>query len=327
MSEKGLVWSPVKAFIKCQIEKSESLLTIIAPFIQLNALTELLSVAQDLKDLNIITRWRAEDIISGVSDIEIYPYLKEKGIKLFYHERIHLKLYVFNSNSAFSSSANITNKGLGDTTTDYNVEIGALVEITDQDWLQIHRLLLESIQVTDTVYEVAKNYVNDNKRILPPLPKLIFVDPNAKPFSLKSLPKTESPAQLYDFYENNKSKSFDKEFIKRGIHDLILYKVNDGLTKEEFYKTLSNNFLNQDFIKAVIQFIKTKCEERKNERKNGVRFGEMTQWLQENCSDSPMPFRSEIKTDTRMLYNWLQHFKPEVSWSQPNHSQVIVWEF
>lgn len=324
MNEKGLVWSPVKDFLKSQIEQSDTLLTIIAPFIQLNALSDLLSVANDFNDLNIITRWREEDIISGVSDIEIYPYLKNKKINLFYHDKIHLKLYVFNSNSAFATSANITKKGLGDLV-NFNIEIGSLVAINENDWFQIQKLLQESIQVTDKIYEAAKIYINENKRTPPPLPKLILLDPHSKPYSLKSLPKTESPEHLYDFYENKKSKTLDKELIKNNIHDLVLYNINKGLSKDEFLKCLGDNFQNQEFIKAIVKFIKAKCEERKNERKNGVRFGEMAQWLQDNCSDSPMPFRIQIKTDTRMLYNWLQYFIPEITWTQPNHSQIIYW--
>lgn len=323
MSEKGLVWSPVKEFLNNQIEKSETLLTIIAPFIQLEALNDLLSVANNFKDLNIVTRWRAEDIISGVSDLEVYPYLKEKGINLFFHDKIHLKLYVFDSSSAFSSSANITKKGLGDTK-DFNIEIGSLVEINAKDWVQINKLLLESELVTDKIYESAKLYLKENKRTPPPLPKLVLVDPNAKLFSFKSLPKTENPETLYEYYANPNDIK-DKAFIKNCINDLTVYNIKEDLKKEEFFKCLGESFTAQPFIKATVSFIKTKCEERKNERKNGVRFGEMAQWLQDNCSDSPMPYRSEIKTDTRMLYNWLQYLCPNIIWHKYNHSQIIYW--
>jgi len=326
MSEKGLVWSPVKDFLKAQLSQSDTLLTIIAPFIQLDALKDLLSVANNYKDLNIVTRWRAEDIISGVSDIEIYPFLKENQINLFYHNNIHLKLYVFNSNSAFASSANITKKGLGDTKV-YNIEIGSLVDITLNDWYQIHKLLNESTLITNAIYETAKKYADDNKRIPPPLPKLVLEDPKAKDFSLKALPKTETPTGLYEFYKSTSRSEQNNENIKNAIHDLVIYKIDNGLSEQEFYTTLGNNFRNQAFTKAAVLFIKTKCEERKDERKNGVRFGEMAQWLQDNCSDSPMPYRAEIKIDTRMLYNWLQHFNPEITWSQPQHSQIITWTF
>lgn len=321
MNNKGLVWSPVKDFLKSQIESSETLLTIIAPFIQLGALKDLLSVAKDYKDLNIITRWRAEDLISGVSDIEIYPYLKDNNINLFYHDHIHLKLYVFDSDTAFSSSANITKKGLGDTN-HYNIEIGSLVDIAKEDWFQINKLLQEATQVTDAIYQEAKKYISENKRTPPPLPKLELVDPNAKPFSLKSLPKTESPDSLYEYYSAPNSIT-DKESIKNYIHDLVLYNLDENLSKDDFFNNMKHSFTEKQFIKAIVKFIKAKCEERKDERKNGVRFGEMTDWLQKKCSDSPMPYRSEIKTDVRMLYNWLQFNIPEITWSQPNRSQII----
>lgn len=41
--------------------------------------------------------------------------------------------------------------------------------------------------------------------------------------------------------------------------------------------------------------------------------------------DVPLPYRWEIKDNTRIFYNWLAHFFDEITWDRPNYSQVIYW--
>ena len=71
-----LIWSPL--FNKLS-EKDDTLIFLIAPFIQKDALDKVLNLFKH-DDLKIITRWNESDLLSGVSDINIYPYLKQKGM-------------------------------------------------------------------------------------------------------------------------------------------------------------------------------------------------------------------------------------------------------
>jgi len=52
---------------------------IVAPFIRKNALLSLLKNCENPNEISVITRWTGEDIVSGVSDLDVYPLLKEMG--------------------------------------------------------------------------------------------------------------------------------------------------------------------------------------------------------------------------------------------------------
>ena len=89
-------------------------LIIFCPFISLSGLKRLLGdyVFND-KIITIVTRWRNLDVISGVSDIRVYPFLKEKKISLYHNDYIHLKAFVKDRKECLLGSANITDAGLG----------------------------------------------------------------------------------------------------------------------------------------------------------------------------------------------------------------------
>src|SRR5437660_373850 len=58
---------------------------------------------------------------------------------------------------------------------------------------------------------------------------------------------------------------------------------------------------------------------------SSLRFGAVTDWIHQNCEDVPLPYRSEVKQQVRILYDWLAKFVPQVRWDRPNYSQVIYW--
>ena len=64
-------------------------LIIICPFISLSGIKTVFKPIGGLKNkkITVITRWRKLDVVSGVSDLRVYSFLKEKKIKLFHHDR------------------------------------------------------------------------------------------------------------------------------------------------------------------------------------------------------------------------------------------------
>ena len=87
-------WNPLYTIIKLRIKEMDNVILIICPFIQLDALKELLDSIPEHPNLKIITRWNAEDIASGVSDFNIFPYLSDKKIRLFVKITNLLKMLV-----------------------------------------------------------------------------------------------------------------------------------------------------------------------------------------------------------------------------------------
>lgn len=300
-----------------EIAKQNPLLQVFVPFIQLNALKSLVDTGVFNKDLKIVTRWTPNDLLAKVSDLSIYPYLKDKGIKLYLHNKIHLKLLIFESNKAFHTSGNITSSGLG-LSDDSNVEIGCFVDINHYDMQQVTNLIEESILVDGEMYKLACDYVKDNASKLPPLPKLDLAGQFRKEYSISDFPAVETPRQLYDLYKRPDIKAANNEMVRRCYHDFIKYSLPLGLPEEKFYNTLKENFLERKFIQEFLGVLKAQ---------KSMRFGAVTDWTHNKCTDVPLPYRSDIKKCISHLYEWLSFFVEEISWDIPGkHSQVIYWK-
>lgn len=267
----------------------------------------------DNSKLQVITSWTDSSLASGVSDPNVHAVLKEMDVPLYINDNIHLKLFIFEDEIAFHTSANITAKGLG-LGANRNVEIGCQLTLVRNDWLHINDLLDTSSRVTDEMYLKAQQYVDDNKNLCPPLPPLVLpASVGIHPYSRQSLPQCKSPEELWNFY----SGIACDDAPSACIHDLWVYKVTkEHKSKAEFFHQLGNNFRTQPFVKALVAYL----EERKS-----LSFGAVNSWITNSCSDRPTPSRWEVKPATNKLYNWLTCFYNEISWSKPNHSQVIFW--
>src|SRR5262249_22653616 len=149
--------------------------------------------------LKVVARWRPEDIWAGVSDLEVYPYLATYGIPLYVNHDIHLKLYVFESTAAFSTSGNLTLRGFG-----YgdqgDIEVGSFVQLSREDWSKIYEIINSSRQVDDDIYQRYKEYIASCPRIpdLPPPTSNLLGAP--KSYTIASLPAVETPAKLAEYY-------------------------------------------------------------------------------------------------------------------------------
>lgn len=128
-------------------------LIIICPFISLNGIKTVFNAVQDLKNKNIVvvSRWRKLDIISGVSDLRVYPFLKKKQIKLFHHDRIHLKILLKDKKYCFFGSANLTETGLG-IAKNANIELNDSCVINQKKYLDLKKIIKDSFLIDDQFY-------------------------------------------------------------------------------------------------------------------------------------------------------------------------------
>lgn len=311
----ALTWTPVYAALENQIRLGNDLALIIAPFIKLAALQKLHETQSPNTPLKIVCRWRAEDLLAGVSDIDLFPYLDGLGSQLYIHHEIHLKLYIFQSNLAFNTSGNLTLSGLG-YSPHSNIEVGSMVHLEVNDWNQIYQVINNSRRVDAGVYDRLKTFLGNQ----PPLQSLSVYPPEIfgerKLFTIASLPATETPLQFLGFCQNPGDPTVSPEALRQGIHDRDLYGVTPNQPTDTVQAHLGAAFRATPFVSAFVAHLKTE---------RSLHFGAVTAWIHQQCEDVPLPYRWEIKANTRILYNWLAHFFPEITWDRPNHSQVIYW--
>lgn len=311
-----LTWSPTIDCIRQTIASEGHLRLIVSPFIKLQALRALVRECKDTSQLQVVVRWQSSDLVNGVTDASIYPYLRDKGIPLFCHRSIHLKLFVYTRSLAFHTSGNVTSKGLGITQRS-NLEIGCLVTLKADDWKNLFGLLSLSEEIDDQMFQQAQQYIKENRHRRQSLPPLKLRPAKKKEFSTHSLPACESPQLLYKYYSNELGSVRDwLDESPEFIHDLLLYSIPPGLNEGQFYSTLEKNFKGNSFTRSVVKYLQCR---------GSASFGALTAWLANTCADSPRPYRRDLKTTTRHLYNWLAFFYAEISWKTPNYSMVLYW--
>jgi hypothetical protein len=309
-----LVWSPVFEILEEIIRSGDELILLVVPFVKLDALKRMLRMSSNGRRLKVIVRWKEDDLACGVSDIEVYPFLRDQEVSLYRNPRIHLKLYVFESNTAFNTSGNLTLSGLGYGESG-NVEIGNLVRLSNSDWRRIYQLLNESTQIDDGIYERLKREITSSTGVKRFTKEDLFEIPR-KQFTIQNLPASDSPEEFIDFYLSRGTVDNNPEFCRRCMQDVVTFDIPEDLSRDGLRDVLIAQIKANPFIRAFISAL----EERKT-----MRFGEVTAWIQEKCEDIPVPFRYEIKDAVRALYNWLRYAYDQVSWDRPSYSQILRW--
>jgi hypothetical protein len=316
MLVSSLFWQPIHAAINERAGNGDRLFWIVAPFIKIDAIKRLFDSTPLAQGLKLICRWRPGDLAAGVSDLEVFNYLKSKHCDLYVNQQIHMKLYVFESNIAISTSANLTLRGLGYVDSDVaNIEVGSNVALTAADWMNLYRVVRGSRLMTDELYAHYKEYVDSIplSPAAPPAPDLLGP---AKKFTLASLPATDSPEELAEFYFNASAAKHQTEAARRCFQDLATFEIPEGLSRADFSSILGDSFRRSPFVSDFIDYLRIE---------KSLRFGMVNAWIHEKCEDVPLPYRWEIKSSTHSFYNWLTHFVAEVTWDRPHHSQVIYW--
>lgn len=160
--------------------------------------------------------------------------------------------------------------------------------------------------------------ITKNKNRNEPFPKLTLPKDQAKEYSIYNFPITENPKELWKYYSNKNKSDYTPENIRKYIHDLLIYGMRkEGMAKEAFYDALELGFKSQPFVSTLAMMVK---------KSKSCRFGTVNDWIHRKCTDVPLPYRWELKDNTRILYNWLDFFYKEIEWSVPGaHSQVIYW--
>lgn len=278
------------------IANNDEQIFLYIPYIQTKILAKLVENLDN--KIIIITTWEPNDLLSGSSELELYPFCKEKKITLYINNKIHLKVYSVDLKSAIIASGNISHNGL---MPDGNYECGVLVnKLLSMDRLYFEKIRKESILVNEPFYKSILQWYNNQAKIIPKEAKLedVITHPVKRNFLISALPMTKNIYDLIDGYEKINSgvePSTDSETIACIFHDLANYNIDLGLTEEDFLKKLKIQFFSHPFIKKIDEFIAPEAY-----------FGRIKEWVQVNCVDVPIPSRRELTENVQVLYDWFE---------------------
>lgn len=298
--------------VLCANSQHEVLL--VAPFVKVKALQQVIQRVDPSVKVICVTRWRPDEIAAGVSDLEVWPFLRDRpNSTLHLRADLHAKYYR-SDGDCLIGSANLTATALG-WTSQPNFELLVSLKADDASLCGFENgLMAGAVPVDEAIYR----HMQDVVRLIP-APKPIHM-PNpiqigdigkATPISLVAwLPSLRVPEQLFEVYrgilENVTTAS--REAAQA---DLAILMPPSDLEKEAFNAYIGAMLLQMPIVQKVDDFAKTP-----------QRFGAVSALLRTlPCAAMP-GFDSDRAWQT--LMRWLIHFigkRYEIT--QPNYSEIF----
>lgn len=272
----------------------EQTVFLFVPYIKTAVLAELI---QDIKgNIVIVTTWEPVDILSGSSDLDLYPFCKKHGISLYVSNGLHLKVYSIDLISCILATGNISRNGL---LPNGNHEAATMIEhLTIDDRMFFTNIRHNARLIDDKVYEELLAWYKKNTKEFDERPSFdeIVSKPTYDDFSIASLPMTRTIDELvlgYTRISQGLEPSDDIETSTCILHDLANYCIEIGLSKDDFVEYLSRQFFAHPFISKINEFINPEAY-----------FGRIKEWIQNNCTDVPIPSRRELTGNVQVLLEW-----------------------
>ena len=197
---------------------------IIAPFVTRAGLTPVLDVLPDDASVTLYTRWRADEVATGVSDPGVLELLGKRGV-IFLNPMLHAKAYIRSGSEALVGSSNTTSTGLGwrnqsgiELLVDVAGDHPALLSLID---------FLDATSVTATP-EIAECILAQAKEFNVVLPTETVAEPVAT--SATWLPIYGYPQALWYIYQGKR----DEQVTRLARQDLQALQPPPGLTESQF---------------------------------------------------------------------------------------------
>ena len=243
----------------------------------------------------IVATWEPGDIQTGSSELALYPFCQRRDIALYISQGLHLKAYSVDLASAILATGNVSRRGL---LPGGNYEAATKLDLTMDDQIFFRRIVQKARLVDDAMYGELVAWGEANHTDMPDLPALngVISSRRKDDFSVSALPMTQSVDELVAGYRRisaGRHPSDDSETTACIIHDLVNYDIDPGLGGEEFLQILTAAFFAHPFIQKINEFISPEAY-----------FGRIKEWIQDNCTDVPVPSRRELTGNVQVLLEW-----------------------
>lgn len=302
-------WIGLKSTLADYFVAHDGVTYVVCPFIRPSLLAEILPKDQPVI---VITSWREDHLLTGVSSLDLYPLCKENDWKLFINGRLHLKLYSKDLDSAWIGSANLTGTALGDGPRDNHEILHHIEELEPEDRSAVRRIQAEAKLVNDELYEHYKEWLGRQQPPEMPERKELDLPPCEEDFLTSHIPHSDDPGRVWDFANGEvPTENWEKPAME---HDLDAYPCSTDLTRDEFIAQVRPIFFEQPLIKKFAEEVDAE----------GIGFGHIKRWVQANCTDVPVPHARELTFVIQGLMRWFVALDPDTfEVIRPVHREVL----
>ena len=295
---------------------------LVAPFVKVGTLERLLEPVPSSVPVRCITRWIPEEIIAGVSDLEVWPFLQGRGnATLALRGNLHAKYYRADD-ECLVGSANLTHAALG-WRARANLELLLPMSAANPMLEAFERELAYATEMTEDLYREYVRAVREIRALAqPPLVAeelyVSEVEPETEGGDSTDatddldrwLPVLRHPEHLFDAY-TGKLEKLTTASRADALRDLRAFSIPRGLSRKAFGEHVRLQLLQMPVIRGVDEFVS-----------ESQRFGAVRDYLaSRSCATLP-GFDSSLAWQT--LMRWLLHFAGDryVSW-QANYSEIF----
>lgn len=290
-------------------------LIIICPYIKVDALQKLFARIDPKAKVLVIVRWKISDLVMGSSDLEIYNFLKLKGLRLFINSKIHLKIVVKDKSTMLVGSANITNPGFG-LSERSNIEAVCAVDTKPAHLLDIKRIMKSSIEVTDKLYEQIEIEVKKFSKLRQDMAKeeikMKEIDKKIGAIQTENIvvddfPFCNSPTELLRLINDN------QRGLPEVIHDLAMLNLSLATKESLGPEHLSAAFLQCDAYRW-----------QQNNVQNETLFGKYSEMLHDALLDDPKPYRKQVKELVSNMFSWTEACSDQYEIKKFGHTKSLL---
>ena len=220
--------------LSISLSECKNSVVIFSAFIKKAAFQWFIDQVNEKKiEVVVVARWTLLDLLSGISDLEVYELCQSQGWTFKIDQRNHSKLYLIDSSFAFVGSSNLTGAGLG-LHSKSNFELSMKGNLTDIDLTKVNKYLDSCTTMTDELYAEMFAIYNNSEKVK-------IVRNVIWPESITSLLEQEVDHLWVDdlFFTKPEESNPNKEHLQ---HDLELFGIS---------KLQDKDHINSDQIRAV----------------------------------------------------------------------------
>ncbi|UCI07327.1 phospholipase D family protein [Mesorhizobium sp. B1-1-8] len=228
------------------LERATTSVLLCAPFIKLGVAKRLLAAISPNVAVEIVTRWHAEEVAAGVSDLAVFDLaVSRPGVTMRLLDNLHAKLYA-SDHSLLAGSANLTATALG-WCDDPNLELLIAVRPDDEAVVRC-RLALSAARLATAGERAAIQAVVDGfQRPLLPAGK-----PVDEALAELWLPKLAAPERLYAAYLPSARERLTSSSIEAADHDLRALAIEPNLNEAAFRARVAERFSTMPAVSTVL---------------------------------------------------------------------------
>lgn len=133
------------------VGQANSSIMIISAFLKKDILIWLEKyIPKDIK-VNVVSRWRKDDLLNGSSDREVYDVCRSNGWSFFIDQKLHAKVFLVDHSCLILGSSNYTNSGLGFNSKS-NLELNIKVIPNENEISRVKNFLLNAFELDDATF-------------------------------------------------------------------------------------------------------------------------------------------------------------------------------